>query len=169
MAYIKPKNQQGFTYLIMLGTVITLSVFAGVVSKNLSMTVQRDKERELLFRGDQYYQAIRSYYRSEGRNEYPQSLDDLTQDPRFLTRRHIRVLYGDPFSGEEESEWTLIHAPNGRIMGVASRSTKEPIQQNNFSQKNFSFIQATSYTEWRFVYLGELQQKKSTENNSLPR
>ena len=67
---------------------------------------QRDREEELIFRGEQYRRAVQMYVRKFGR--YPNSLDDLeeTNGVRFLRRR-----YRDPVTGEEE--WRMIHIGPG--------------------------------------------------------
>jgi type II secretory pathway pseudopilin PulG len=88
-----------FTAVLLIGTyrILPKAVFEG----------QRQKEEELIFRGQQYRRAIQLYVRRFGR--YPASLDDLedTNDLRF-----IRKLYPDPMT--PEGEWRLIHiAPGG--------------------------------------------------------
>ena len=65
---------------------------------------QRDKEEELLFRGDQYARAILLYHRQF--NKYPQTVDDLvkkTNGYRFLRHR-----FRDPMT--RSGKWRYIHA-----------------------------------------------------------
>ena len=56
---------------------------------------QREKEAELLFRGNQFREGIASYYKKEQR--YPHSLEQLLEDKRYpMPVRHLRKLYRDP-------------------------------------------------------------------------
>ena len=140
---------RGFTYL---GFLLFIAVSgAGLVaySQIASHTAQREKEAELIFRGEQYRDAIASYYRKEQR--YPKALNELLEDKRYpMPVRHLRKLYRDPVTGEEE--WGLVEAPGGGVMGVYSRSESEPIKTGNFSTKNQEFAEAKSYADWKFVH-----------------
>jgi hypothetical protein len=84
---------------------------------------------------------------------YPRTLDELLKDPRSpATRRHLRRLYPDPIT--RSSEWGIIKAPDGGIMGVHSRSEEAPQD----------FAAATKYSDWKFFYApkpaGQQQQQK---------
>ncbi len=153
-------TQFGFTYLFMLALLVVISIGAGISSVSITHALDREREEELLFRGDQYYEAIRSYYLEEGRHRYPRFISDLVKDPRFIAKQHIRKLYADPLFSGEEKEWQMIYAPDGGIMGVVSTSTKTPLQKVNFEKKYATFSTAQSYLDWRFVYLGEQEQNQ---------
>lgn len=150
-------TQKGFTYVLMLMVVAVVSIIAGITSQTMSLKMQREKENELLFRGNQYYQAIRSYYLSDGGKQYPRRLEDLLQDPRYIDKKHLRKLYKDPYANKNQSEWTIILAPEGGVMGVASKNVNKPIKQIEFPKHLSSFENSQSYTDWRFVYLGEIE------------
>src|SRR5688500_9712717 len=130
---VKPKKQRGFTYV---GAMIFVALAgAGLASyvQIASHAAQREKEAELLFRGNAFQAAIASYYKKEQR--YPASLETLLEDKRYpMPVRHLRKLYADPMTGEPN--WTLIDAPGGGFMGVQSRSDKAPIKTGNFLLKN---------------------------------
>jgi hypothetical protein len=114
-----------------------------------SHAAQREKEAELLFRGEQYRDAIAAYYKKEQR--YPKALQDLLEDKRYpMPVRHLRKLYRDPITGEEE--WGLVEAPGGGVMGVFSRSEQEPVKSGNFSPKNQEFADAQRYVDWKFMH-----------------
>lgn len=114
-----------------------------------SHAAQREKEAELLFRGNQYRQAIESYYKKEGK--YPKALAELVEDKRFATpARHLRRLYSDPITGE--AEWGIVEAPGGGIMGVHSRSEAQPVKRGGFSLANKTFQDARRYADWQFFY-----------------
>ena len=64
--------------------------------------------------------------------------------------RHLRKLYRDPITGEEE--WGLVEAPGGGVMGVYSRSEDAPVKSGNFSPKNQEFNDQPRYSDWKFVH-----------------
>ncbi|MDO8990576.1 MAG: type II secretion system protein [Sideroxyarcus sp.] len=118
-------------------------------------TVQRrEQEKELLFVGNQFRQAIEKYYtHSQGRMQrYPLSLDDLLRDSRYPSvQRYLRRIYRDPVSGT--GEWGLMKGPEGEIYGVYSLSEQEPLKQGNFSPANKNFEGKTKYADWVFMHM----------------
>ena len=121
--------------------------------------MQRSKEQELLWRGDQYRKAIASYYRVTAggpHGAYPLSLDVLERDPRFLQpARHIRRLFKDPITGED---FVLIRDPSGAITGVRSSSDLEPFKKDGFPSEYNQFAHGKRYREWEFVYRPETKK-----------
>ncbi|MGE0875505.1 MAG: type II secretion system protein [Burkholderiales bacterium] len=112
-----------------------------------------EKERELLWVGEQFRQAIALYYyRTPGTvKRYPESLVDLLEDKRHLSvQRYLRRIYLDPVSGK--AEWGLVRAPGGGIMGVHSLSDAPPLKRGGFAPAQASLEGAARYAEWRFVY-----------------
>lgn len=148
-----PRNSQaGFTYVMILVAVIVTGIFAEVATFYTSRSRQMDREAELLFRGNAYRNAIKSYYESGKPTKfYPRSLEDLVKDPRVAHRSHLRVLYPDPF-GDGNAGWKLLRAIDGGISGVASQSTEKPLKTGNFRQGFEKFESATSYANWTFEY-----------------
>ena len=141
--------QRGFTYLGFLLFVAISGAGLVAYSEVASHTAQREKEAELLFRGEQYRDAIASYYKKEQR--YPKALTELLEDKRFpMPVRHLRRLYRDPITGEDE--WGLVEAPGGGVMGVFSRAAEAPIKSGNFSERNREFGEAATYADWKFVH-----------------
>lgn len=142
--------------IVILG--VTLSA-TGVIWHSAA---QRDKERELLFIGEQFRQAIRSYYLQTpgGVKRFPLRLEDLVRDPRFAgTRRHLRQIYVDPMTGTRE--WGLIRAVDGGIMGVFSQSENRPIRASFEHVMQRDFADKAKYREWKFVYLPGFTPEKS--------
>jgi type II secretory pathway pseudopilin PulG len=90
-------NSRGFTYLALLAAII-IGISMGAAGMYWQNVVQREKEEELLFRGDQYRLAIERYYSAvPGRVQYPASIDDLLKDVRIPTgKRYLRRKYKDP-------------------------------------------------------------------------
>ncbi len=143
------KVQRGFTYLGFLLFVAIAGAGLAAYSELASHAAQREKEAELLFRGEQYRDAIASYYKKEQR--YPQSLAELLEDKRYpMPLRHLRRLYREPITGQDE--WGLVEAPGGGVMGVYSPSEDAPIKSGNFTLGNQEFADAPKYADWKFIH-----------------
>ena len=157
-------NGKGFTFLGVLAFLVVAGIALTAASKYWSTVIKREKEEELLFRGDQIKSAIASYYDGapKGRQpSYPRSLEDLIKDPRFLTlRRHLRKIYKDPVA--EDGTWGLVKSPKGGIAGVFSRSRLKPIKRANFPEAYKDFEKAKTYSDWRFVHTKEKTKKKTS-------
>ena len=146
-------REEGFTYLGVLLLVALLgAALAGTATVWHTMN-RREKERELLFIGQQFRQAIGSYYRQSpgGKGEYPGTLEDLLLDKRQAgVVRHLRRIWRDPMTGS--TEWGLVRDASGRIMGVYSLSTEAPLKTANFDAADRAFEGQNRYTDWKFVY-----------------
>jgi type II secretory pathway pseudopilin PulG len=148
-------RQGGFTYLGLLFFVALIGVGLAAVGLVWHTAVKREREAELLFVGEQYRRAIKSYYdASPGAKQYPRSLEDLLLDPRFPNvRRHLRRMYADPMSGAKD--WEVVSAPDGAILGVHSRSREKPLKSAGFKPELAAFAQAESYAGWVFAFMPE--------------
>jgi type II secretory pathway pseudopilin PulG len=147
-------KQEGFTYMTLLLIFAVMGMGLAATGELWSRSAKREREKELLFVGAQYREAIALYYnRSPGLGKrYPQALEDLLQDKRHPTvQRYLRRLYRDPLTGK--SEWGIVKAPEGGIMGVYSLATGAPLKSGNFRGVDRSFNDASSYGEWKFVFV----------------
>lgn len=147
------RKDQGITYLALLFIVALSGVALAGAGVLWSFERQREKERELLFIGGQFRDAIRGYYeRSPGLvKRFPARLEDLLQDHRFLgVQRHLRQIYVDPMTGTPH--WGLIQAPEGGIMGVVSTATGRTIKRAGFGEAAPELEGKERYDEWRFMY-----------------
>jgi type II secretory pathway pseudopilin PulG len=114
-----------------------------------SLERRREQEKQLLFVGDQYRQAVVRYYRV-GR-AYPASIDDLLTDSRFqIPMHHLRQAYPDPITGKNDWKFLL---QGDRIFGVYSSSEAQTIKRAGFPQRYVEFENEATYGGWRFVYL----------------
>ena len=146
------RNSHGFTYIALLAAIVIIGISLGAAGKYWSNVISREKEAELLFRGDQYRRAIEKYYSAiPGRLEYPQSIDDLVKDDRTAGKRHLRQKYKDPITGEDFVEFRDKTKAN-RITGVYSSSDKEPLKQGNFPDQYKDFEGKKKYSEWKFMF-----------------
>jgi type II secretory pathway pseudopilin PulG len=144
-----PIFQRGFTLIGMLLVTALMGAGLAAIGQVASHAAQREKEAELLYRGNQYRLAIASYYKTG--QAYPRELAELLQDRRFpMPVRHLRKLYPDPLTGA--ADWGLVEAPGGGIMGVYSRSEEAPIKTGGFALANRHFADAPRYADWQFVH-----------------
>jgi len=153
----------GFTYLALLVMIIIIGITSTAVSKYWANVSLREKEEELLFRGDQYRNAIASYtkvYRT-----YPPSMAVLLKDP---TGKHfLRRKYLDPISGED---FTEVRDQYWHIIGVHSTSDKEPVKKANFPEQDKDFAGKDKYSDWVFVYIMPVQAPApGMEGGGIPR
>jgi type II secretory pathway pseudopilin PulG len=147
------RHQRGFTYLLALFAVGIAGLIAIRAVPLVETFDQREKEAELLYIGQQFRKAIGSYYQSSPGmlKRYPDKLEDLLIDRRFVSiRRHLRRIYTDPFTRNEE--WGLVRDTDGAIMGLYSLYDTLPIKQGGFRAVDADLAGARSYRAWQFVY-----------------
>jgi len=148
-----PRHQSGVTYVGVLVLAALMGIAAAVAADVWHTTRKREAERELLFVGNQYRQAIGHYYeQSSGPvKTFPRSLQDLLRDPRTPgMKRHLRKMFRDPVTGSEE--WGIVRGPSGEIMGVFSLSEEAPLKKANFRKIDAKLENKQKYSEWTFVY-----------------
>jgi type II secretory pathway pseudopilin PulG len=146
--------EKGFTYIWMLFAVALAGIVLAGAGQIWQTEARREKEVELIFAGEQFRQAIGSYYEnSPGMpKRYPDSLERLLSDDRFpIVKRHLRKIFLDPMTGK--AEWGLIRKPGFGIVGVHSLSAQKPFKRANFPERYAVFAGAKSYQDWEFVYL----------------
>ena len=169
MAYKRSEpGQRGAILLLLLVMVVILGLAAGMAGQSWRSTMQRAREAELLWRGQQYQQAIASYYavKHGPQQMLPAKLDDLVRDPRFPNVvRHIRRVYNDPMTGEDLE---LVTDPSGRVVGVRSRSDLKPFQQDGFPEELDKLRGMSTYREWEFVFVPAKSNRTTNNTTSSP-
>lgn len=148
------QQQRGFGYLAVLFIVMLLAMALGATYEQIDTLIKREKEQEWLFAGQQYKQAIASYYNKSpnGIKELPNSLDDLLLDKRFVSKtRHLRKRFLDPLTG---NDWAVISNDNQQILGVYSTSYASVLQTAKLSLNNTSNVeQALIYSDVKFEFV----------------
>lgn len=145
------RAQGGFTYMVVLALCVIIGLMLARAGELWQTAARRENERELLFIGGQFRDAIRRYYEnSPGTGRYPRALSDLLLDKRFPNvRRYLRRIYVDPMTGTPD--WGLVTGPEG-IRGVYSKSTLKPFKTAGFDSDDSAFENAASYADWKFVH-----------------
>ncbi len=156
LRFAQNDRRAGFTYLTVLFAIAFMGLGLALAGEVWQTALARDREMQVLYAGNQYRRAIERYYVS-GPRQFPRALEDLLKDPRKPgTERYLRKLYFDPLTGK--SEWGIVKAPDGGIMGVYSLSEDSPKKVANFAFANREFEGATKYSDWKFLYTPGTQQ-----------
>lgn len=140
-------RSRGFTYLALLWWVAISGVMLAALGSQWRLDATREREAELVFRGEQIQAALAAYQANTpaGQPALPkelvQLLDDLRQVP---AKRHLRRLWSDPITGKD---WGLLRTESGGIRGVFSASGRKPLTAPEG---------VTTYREWLFE-VGALQ------------
>jgi type II secretory pathway pseudopilin PulG len=135
-------SSDGYAFVVLMITMTVMLIALAAALPSVYHESQREKEEELIFRGNEYARAIYLFQRQFQR--FPKSVDELirTNNIRFL--RHA---YKDPMNAK--GKWRFIHvAPNGVLidsltMGpqmqaqFVGASGQSPSGQSGFGQSGF--------------------------------
>lgn len=93
----------GYVLLVVMAMATLLLVSLTVALRSVYQEAQREREAELIFRGNQYARAIATFHRQFQR--FPTSVKELLQTNRL---RFLRQAYPDPM--DPKGKWRFIHA-----------------------------------------------------------
>jgi type II secretory pathway pseudopilin PulG len=165
------RSSDGFTYMAALFMVVIMGIMLGAVGQSMRVIMKREKEKELIFRGLQYRDAIERW----SKKGVPlKDLKDLVE-PTVSSNidrskdRLLRKLYKDPMT--EDGKWKTLPNPPDPIQGiygVASTSNEEPFKQKNFPEVIKNFEEKKKYSEWEFVYKRQPNTAAGTPAASAP-
>lgn len=142
----------GFAYLGLLIAVAIMGLVQASLAAAWNAEALREKEKELLFAGNQIRQALNLYYAHSPAKapRQPLQLEDLLLDPRTPAhQRYLRKIYPDPITGK--AQWGIIRGAGGEIHGVHSLSGRQPLKQGGFARADRNFTGAQKYSEWVFM------------------
>ena len=98
--------------VLLMATLMLIATLA--VAPNILNQGRREREEEMVWRGNQYKRGIKMYYRKTGK--FPTSLEDLIK-PKIGNIRFMRQAYKDPMNSKD-GEWRLIYVgPAGQLIG----------------------------------------------------
>ena len=160
-AKLASKLIKGFTYIGLLLFIAITGIGLSVAGINWQYQTRAEKEKQLLFVGAEFRNALNSYYAStpDAAKVYPLSLNDLLLDKRMPNiKRHLRKIYLDPITGK--ADWGFV-TQQGRIVGIYSPSTLVPYKKKGFDAAEAKFSGAKNYREWIF---GQVEGVKSEIN-----
>jgi type II secretory pathway pseudopilin PulG len=155
--------------------VLILLLGLGAASEHTATINKREREAELIFVGEQYRNAIASYYQNSpgGIKKLPFTLESLVLDKRSINPlRHLRKLYRDPIT--DSNEWGLVKTPQDEIVGVYSQSSEEVLTTvNNSDLLQSSHLDEGSvksnlavYSDWKFIFKPDNQDRSLIKNDT---
>ena len=126
---IPNSREAGYTLAILVMVIAIMAIMMAAAVEIVSFQAQREKEAELIFRGQQYVEGIRLFRSKYGR--YPMRMKELWEaDPKVLRKKWI-----DPITGSEE--WGIVfQGTEGRQVrppgtGPAPTPTRTPVFERN--------------------------------------
>jgi len=173
-------NNRGYAMAALLVGLSVMSVLMGVMMPVWSHAVQREKEEELIFRGQQYARAIGLFQRKFA-NTAPPTIDLLVEQ-RFLRKKYKDPITNDDFQplyanqqpqgvsspvgstrpGQTGSAQLAVPAP-GAVQSGTGTGTGAPggiIGVTSKSKETSIKIYngRTKYNEWAFVFVQTAQR-----------
>lgn len=115
---------RGYAFLVLMMMVTILLVSLTAALPSIYTEGQREKEEELIFRGNEYARAILFFHNKFGR--YPGSIEELVKKTNGV--RFLRQAYSDPMN--PQGNWRFIHA-NAAGMVIDSRTMTLPTSPAN--------------------------------------
>jgi hypothetical protein len=114
--------QSGYAYFLAFFMITVMMISSEAMLQNIAIEKRREREAEMIWRGNQCIRAIRLYYRKTG--HYPQTLDDLQKglpDLHFLRPAALK----DPMNRVDGS-WRFIYTnTSGQIIGSVRYATMQ--------------------------------------------
>jgi type II secretory pathway pseudopilin PulG len=88
-------SERGYAMVVLLVSMSVMAVMMSVAMPVWKQTAQRERETELVFRGEQYARAIALFQRKHGPGTLPPSINVLVEE------RFIRKKYKDPITNDD--------------------------------------------------------------------
>ena len=108
----------------LLVAIAVMSIAASMVLPSWRTFVQREKEAEAIFRGEQYMRAIELYQR-QFPGAYPTDMEALIEQ-RFLRKAYLDPLTGEEFELLTQGSVRAVAAPAVEIPGMPGVSVQQP-------------------------------------------
>lgn len=175
--------QAGYAMAALLVALAVMAVVLGAAMPTWSHMIRREKEEELIFRGEQYARAINQYQRKFA-NASPQSLDVL------IEQRLLRKKFRDPMATDEKGEFQMLYLSSraggpqattgtGRTGGGTGTGTATAtrtatgtgttystspsggivgVASKNTGTSIKNYKEKTRYNEWQFIGMEQSQQ-----------
>src|ERR1700688_4485643 len=143
------RSEAGYTLLLAVFLVAAMIIGAVAAAPSILTEGRREKEADLVWRGEQYERAIGLYYRKFGK--YPTKVEDLTKQTNGV--RFLRQAYTDPMN-KDDGSWCFIHVGaneqlrggavmGGNIIGVGSKIKQPSLRV---------YLGADTYQQWEFIW-----------------
>lgn len=110
----------GIVFIGILLAMFVVAILLMAAIQPASIVAKREREKELVFRGEAYTEAIRTY-RRENHGAFPTHLKDLLKLGGPKKIRSIRQLYPNPMN--PEGKWSLL-GPGSTIIKIGKNGKK---------------------------------------------
>jgi hypothetical protein len=114
-------GESGYALLLALFMIAAMVIASTAVFTDARTQGRREREEQMVWRGNQFVRAIRLYYRRAG--HYPQNLDELQSglaDIHFIRPEALK----DPMNTDEDAQWRFIYTnASGQIVGSVRYAT----------------------------------------------
>lgn len=147
-------GQRGYAMAALLVMLGVMAVFMTAALPAWRFQAKREKELELIFRGEQYARAIYLYQRRNGPGTYPPSLDALVQG-RFIRRK-----FKDPMTKDGEFQTFFVGTIPGQQGGAqtppqpAQTGVNQPgiagVVSKSKDTSIITYMGRNRYNEWQF-------------------
>lgn len=115
-------RQSGYAYFMAFFMITAMIIASQAVLRNMVNEGRRERENEMIWRGNQYVRAVRLYYKKTG--HFPQSMDDLQKglpDLHFIRPECLK----DPMN-KADGSWRFIYTNAlGQIIGSTRYATMQ--------------------------------------------
>jgi type II secretory pathway pseudopilin PulG len=163
---------RGYAMAALLVAMAVMAIMLTVAMPTWNQMIRRDKEEELIFRGNQYARAINMYQRRFA-NASPPTIDVLVE------QRLLRKKFRDPMSSEKSGEFQLLYVSNsasssrqggasqpgagqssgvGSVLGTTPTGGIAGVTSKNKSESIRIFNGKNHYNEWQFVGMQQSAQ-----------
>jgi len=132
------RQTQGYTLIILMFVLFVMSLGLMVAVPVWQTQIQREKEEELIFRGNQYVEAIR-LFQIKKPGAFPKDFEELTEE------KCLRKPFKDPMT--EHGEWNVVllyQGPSARRTRAPRRSGRNVRQRGQGTPREGSAETSTS-------------------------
>lgn len=105
--------ESGFTLVGVVVAMAIIVILLAAVGPTVATIIERDREKELIFRGKQYARAVLAFQKRYGR--FPNELKELSK----VKPRSIRKLWKDPMCNCDDWQIIIAGSPEAAPMGMA--------------------------------------------------
>jgi hypothetical protein len=116
-------GESGYALLLALFMIAAMVIASTAVITNQRTEGRREREEQMIWRGDQFVRAIRIYYRRTG--HFPQDLDGLEKGVANIHFIRPEAL-ADPMNKDADGKWRFIYTNgSGQIIGSVRYATMQ--------------------------------------------
>src|SRR6267143_1334650 len=122
------RGQHGHAMAVLLVSMSVMAVMLTVIMPVWKQTSQREKEAELVFRGEQYARAI-GLFQKKYANAFPPNLDLLVEQ-KFLRKKYKDPITNSDFVPLLQGQGTAATPGSGSQTAARPGQTPSPVQSN---------------------------------------